>query len=319
MPAWPRLTIVTPSFNQGAYLEQTIRSVLDQGYPNLEYFVVDGGSSDQSPEIIRRYAKRLAWWVSEPDRGQAEAINKGLRRATGDVVAWINSDDYYLPGAFKAAVETLLHQPRVGLVYGDVLAVDEAGQPLNRLSYGNWGLEGLLRFQIIGQPAVFMRRETLRRVGYLDVRYHYLLDHQLWIRMAAAAGAQYVPELWAAARFHAEAKNVAQAAAFGREALDIAAWMQWQDGLRAHVRKDRKRILAGAQRLNGRYLSEGGDYGGALRAYAVCARLHMPTALADWKRIAYTCAAGMGGARLRTWFDRQRSARTARRLPPNLD
>jgi glycosyltransferase involved in cell wall biosynthesis len=100
----PKLTIITPSFNQAAFIERTLRSVLDQGYENLEYFVVDGGSTDGSVDIIRRYEDRLAWWVSEPDEGQTDALNKGLRRATGDVVAYINSDDYYLPGAFANAI-----------------------------------------------------------------------------------------------------------------------------------------------------------------------------------------------------------------------
>ena len=103
----PKLTVITPSFNQGRFIERTIRSVLDQGYPNLEYVIVDGGSTDESIEVIRRYEDRLAWWVSEPDEGQSHAINKGLERTSGDIVAYLNSDDYYLPGAFERAVAAL--------------------------------------------------------------------------------------------------------------------------------------------------------------------------------------------------------------------
>ena len=124
MPDQPLVSIITPSYNQAAFLEQTLCSVLDQDYPNLEYLVVDGGSDDGSVEIIKRYELRLAWWVSEKDRGQVEAINKGLAHAKGEYVAWLNSDDFYLPGAVLSAVEALQARPDAALVHGDVLAVD---------------------------------------------------------------------------------------------------------------------------------------------------------------------------------------------------
>jgi glycosyltransferase involved in cell wall biosynthesis len=152
------VSIVTPSFNQADYLEQTIQSVLAQDYPWIEYIIIDGASTDGSVEIIERYAGRLAWWVSEPDRGQAEAINKGLQRANGEIVAWLNSDDLYLPGAVSRAVAALQANHALGLVYGDALTIDAQGRPIHSLVFGEWGLEELIRFRIICQPAVFMRR-----------------------------------------------------------------------------------------------------------------------------------------------------------------
>ncbi len=143
-------------------------SVLDQDYPHIEYIVIDGASTDNSVEIIRKYENKLAYWVSEKDNGQADAINKGFARATGDIVAWLNSDDYYLAGTVSAAVKVFEENPDVVLVYGNMLAVDEHGKTFNTLNYKQLNLEDLLCFQIIGQPAVFMRRSALQKTGGLD-------------------------------------------------------------------------------------------------------------------------------------------------------
>ncbi len=287
MPSSARVSIVTPSYNQAAYLEETLCSVLDQGYPDLEYLVVDGGSTDGSLEIIKRYADRLAWWVSEADRGQADAINKGFARATGKYVAWLNSDDAYLPGAIQAAVAALQGHPEAALVYGDMLAVDAAGQVTNTIRYGDWGLDDLMRFDILGQPAVFMRRDALQRAGGLDLRYHYMLDHHLWLRLAQEGRLRHVSAYWARARFHPAAKNVAQAAAFGQEAYRIVAWMATQPALAPRLELDSRRIWAGAYRFDARYLLDGGRPGASLRAYAKSFVQHPPTALAEGHRILY--------------------------------
>ncbi len=178
------VSIITPSYNQAAYLEQTILSVLNQDYAPIEYIVVDGASKDASVEIIKKYADRLAYWVSEKDGGQAEAINKGFARATGEIIAWLNSDDYYLEGAVSAAVKIFEANPDVVLVYGNMLAVDEHGKTFNTLTYKQLTLEDLLCFQIIGQPAVFMRRSALQKTNSLDATFHFLLDHFLWIQLA---------------------------------------------------------------------------------------------------------------------------------------
>lgn len=282
-----RVTIITPSYNQAAFLEQTIRSVLDQEYENLEYFVVDGGSNDGSQEIIQKYASRIDWWVSEKDMGQAEAINKGFERAEGDYIAWLNSDDLYQPGAIRDAVKTLEENLEVSMVYGNVLSIDEGGEPFNLMTYNQWDVKDLMSFNIIGQPAVFMRRSALERAGHLDLSYRFLLDHHLWLRVAQQGPLLYVPRTWASARIHAKAKNVALARGFGQEAYQLAAWMPYQPGLNALYRKNHRRIWAGANRMMGRYLLDGGEKLASLRAYFRSFIQYPPIALSEWRRIGY--------------------------------
>ena len=293
-----KVSIVTPSYNQSAYLEQTIQSVLDQENVSIEYIIVDGGSTDGSVEIIEKYTERLAWWVSERDSGQAEAINKGLARSTGEFVAWLNSDDLYLPAAVAQAAKVLEANPEVGFVFGDAITIDTQGKPLNNLVFGDWGLEELVGFRIICQPAVFIRRSVLEQVGYLDSTYHFMLDHQLWLRIARVAPIQHVPSTWAAARHHPEAKNVAQPSDFGRETLRILEWMQGQPDLAPMVEANRRRVEAGAYRLNARYLLDGGSPGSALKAYGQTLVRNPGFALQHWHRMVYAVLSLAGGKSL---------------------
>ncbi|HEY3344732.1 MAG TPA: glycosyltransferase family 2 protein [Anaerolineaceae bacterium] len=295
--AIPKVSIVTPSYNQAGFLEQTLQSVLSQGYPDLEYIVVDGGSTDGSREIIERCAGRLAYWVSEPDRGQADAINKGLARATGEIVAWLNSDDVYQPGAIAGAVAAFEAAPQAGMIFSDVLAIDGAGKPINLMRYGDWGLDELMTFHIIGQPGVFIRRSALAQAGGLDLDYHFLLDHQLWLRVAQAAPIQHANAVWAAGRFHAGAKNVAQASRFGDEAYAIVAWMRTQPALLERCSRLERQIWAGAHRMNARYLLDGGQSAAAFRAYWKSIAAYPPIGLSEAHRMLYAglSLAGLGG------------------------
>lgn len=290
----PLVSIITPSFNQAAYLEQTIQSVLSQTGGRIEYFVIDGASTDGSQEIIQRYAKALTGWVSEPDSGQAEAINKGFARATGKYIAWLNSDDLYLPGAISRAVSVMEANPELGMVFGDAVAIDSNGTKLNQFKFGDWGLQELLGFRIICQPAVFMRRSILEQAGYLDPGFHFMLDHQLWLRMARLAPIQHIPEVLAAARHHPAAKNVLQAAAFGEEAMQILEWIKEQPDFQGYYNAHRGRVTAGAYRLKARYLLDGGQPGPALQAYFQALRFHPGFTLQHWHRMLYALMSFLG-------------------------
>lgn len=305
-------SIVTPSFNQMQYLEQTLRSVLDQDYTRIEYIVIDGASTDGSVELIRKYGDRLAYWVSEKDSGQAEAINKGLARATGEIVAWINSDDFYFPGAIASAVKAFEAHPEVGLVYGDTAAVDEKGEFIHFPKYAQWVLEDLLTFNIIGQPAVFMRRDVLLQAGFLDPTYHFLLDHQLWIRMAAHAPMIYVPERWAAGRFHEAAKNVAQAAKFGEEAFRILDWARSDPRVSDSLARVSRQSRAAALRINARYLLDAGKAWTSFKSYMQSLSMHPPTALVEWKRIVFAFISLFGFGVLQKYYNKLRKARARR-------
>lgn len=253
--------------------------MLSQDYPRVEYIVIDGASSDGSAEIIKKYENHLAYWVSEKDNGQAEAINKGLAHAKGDILAWLNSDDYYLPDTIPAAVKVFDENPDVVMTYGDMLAVDEYGKTINVLKYKQLTLEDLLCFQIIGQPAVFFRREAYEKISGLDTTFHFLLDHHLWIRIAQQGKILHVPQTWAAARYHAEAKNRAKAAEFGREAFRILDWGKSQPELSSAISSVERRARASAYRVDARYLLDGGQSGSALKAWVRALLIYPPTAL----------------------------------------
>jgi glycosyltransferase involved in cell wall biosynthesis len=293
-----KVSIITPSYNQASFLEQTMRSILDQGYSNLEYLLVDGASTDGSQEILKKYTGQLTWYVSEPDSGQAEAINKGFLRATGDIVAWLNSDDIYLPGTIEQVVSVFDQFPEVGLLYGDVLAINERGETTNQLKYKDLTLSDLAAFHVIGQPSVFMRRDILEKVGYLDDTYHFLLDHHLWLRIAQVTKIRHIPSMLSAARFHPESKNVSQAAEFSQEVFRILDWMETQPGLKALLKSDRNRIQAGAHRLSAFYLLDGGDASASLREYFRCFRLDSRTFFQDWRHLLFALLSIVGLDRL---------------------
>jgi len=205
----PLVSIVTPSFNQARYLEATIQSVLSQNYPHLEYIIVDGGSTDGSIDIIKRYESKLAWWVSEKDKGQTDAINKGFAHAKGDFFAWLNSDDTYEPSTLSSAVKFLQTHPEVGLVYGDAHYINEDGRVIGRFPAAQTDLVRLRRGQVhIPQQAAFFRADLWHVVGPLDPSFYFAMDYDLWVRLAMHSQVKYVPQTWANFRLHTSGKTI---------------------------------------------------------------------------------------------------------------
>jgi len=209
MPLLPLVSILTPSYNQGRFLEETIQSVLSQDYPLLEYIIVDGASTDGSVEIIQRYASQLAWWVSEPDQGQTDALNKGFAHAHGEVFAWLNSDDTYLNGAITQAVEALHSHPEAAMVYADANLIDEQGEVIGRFPSRSTNLKKLLRGSVhIPQQTTFFWSRLWRIVGPLDPSFQFAMDYDLWVRLAKLAPLVYTPRVWANFRLHGQGKSV---------------------------------------------------------------------------------------------------------------
>ena len=234
--SWPRVSIVTPSYNQGQSIEETIRSVLLQGYPNLEYIIVDGGSTDGSVEMIRQYEPWLANWVSEPDEGQSDAINKGFRRATGEVQAWLNSDDIYLPGAVRAAVEFLADYPRVALVHGGAIYLSDSGM----ISRGRGRVFDPSRpcETIIPQPAAFFRKSAFEAVGGLDLSLHYRMDLDLWIRIARRFEMRAIPHPLARIRTSLDAKTHSENEQTWQELAQIGRRYELETVTPEYIRKE---------------------------------------------------------------------------------
>ena len=208
--AVPTITIVTPSLNQGRYIEKTIKSVLAQQYPRLQYILVDGGSVDGTMEIVRRYAEHFAWWVSEPDSGQANAINKGFRRSSGEIMGWLNSDDQLAPDALQAISEIFRKEPDTYAVVGHVDIIDQDGLFKLRLP-GHYSTRARLvafwRGYTMHQPSIFWRRDVWERVGELDESLHLSMDFDFWLRVSRFYSFRNVDLVLSRATLHPDAKT----------------------------------------------------------------------------------------------------------------
>jgi glycosyltransferase involved in cell wall biosynthesis len=232
---YPILSIVTPSYNQERFIEETIKSVISQeGKFNIDYIIVDGKSTDGSVEIIKKYdalLKQGKWpvkcrgiryrWLSEPDRGQSDAIAKGFHMTEGDIIAYLNSDDTYLPGALEKVTGFFESHPDVMFVYGDVVLVDENGSSVGRYPTEPFDYKRLAVRNFIGQQSAFFKRKAYEKVGGVDADLQYVMDYDLWMRMAKEFNFNHVKEFLSTFRLHGESKTMKpeQAYAFNRESL----------------------------------------------------------------------------------------------------
>ena len=211
------VSIVTPSFNQGRFIEATIQSVLDQDYPRIEHIVVDGCSTDDTIEILHRYPHLR--WVSEPDEGQADALNKGFAMATGDIFAWLNADDLYLARAVSTAVQAL-QESGADLIHGGWRQIDERGDTIRDVAPVPFDLRRQLEERnAVAQPGAFFTRTAFEAVGGLDVRYRYAMDYELWLKLGERFQVRHVERVLAAYRYHPESKTVAEPAGFSPETI----------------------------------------------------------------------------------------------------
>ncbi|HSM25209.1 MAG TPA: glycosyltransferase family 2 protein [Anaerolineaceae bacterium] len=207
----PLVSIITPSFNQAIFLERTILSVLNQDYPHIEYIIMDGGSTDGSVEIVKKYEDKISHWQSEKDLGQTDAINKGFSKANGQIFAWLNSDDTYETNAVSQAVEYLIDHPEVGMVYGDCNFIDANDRIIGKFNAKQTNYEKLKTGYVhIPQQASFWRAELWHQVAPLDPSIYFAMDYDLWLRLAKISKIVYSPKLWANFRLHGEAKSISE-------------------------------------------------------------------------------------------------------------
>jgi glycosyltransferase involved in cell wall biosynthesis len=243
----PLVTIITPSYNQGEFLEQAIQSVLDQDYPHIEYIIIDGGSMDGSFEILRRYSDRLAYWESKPDRGQAQAINKGLKRATGSILSWLNSDDVLCQETVGRAVDVFVQHPEIDVVYGHIERIDEQGRliptpilPKDRVTFDKHLAIGE---SLVNQPGAFWQRTIMEKSGLLDENLSYAIDYEYWLRIAMNNGRFLrLDDTVARFRLSGSSKTVGQTAAMAVEQYAVLERLLARDDLGEALGLSREQI-----------------------------------------------------------------------------
>jgi glycosyltransferase involved in cell wall biosynthesis len=276
----PRISIVTPSYNQGKFIEETVRSVLLQGYPNLEYLVIDGGSTDESVTIIRKYAPWLTYWVSERDQGQSDAINKGWRRCTGDIIAWLNSDDCYAPNALGAVARAFAAHGFPAMVYGRQIIMDQRGNQTRVLDYRASPDQMLGKMLYPHQPAAFFNRSVLETIGFLDPSLHYAMDQAFLLKLMATHHPIYVPAALALNRIYPTTKTGTGQVQWGQELLRVRddILRHWADYPLLHP-IGQARVRSNFHRLASTHFYLGGAFQESLRQIVLACQAHPSASL----------------------------------------
>jgi glycosyltransferase involved in cell wall biosynthesis len=252
---WPRVSIITPSFNQEKFIEETIRSILLQDYPDLEYIIIDGGSKDGTVDVIRKYQSWISYWVSEKDAGQTAAINKGFKISTGEIIAWQNSDDTYEPGAIMNAVKFMVDHPETGVVYSDCNLVDENSRVISQLPSKKYTVQNCLLQHIVPNQTAFIRRGVWEAVGGVDNELHFAIEEDFWLKIGLISKLDQLPGIWANHRKYIGTKTVSQAPMFYREQLKVLDRFFTQTSLSPEIINIKNQVYAnahliGAFRLN---------------------------------------------------------------------
>lgn len=233
-PSYPKISVVTPSFNQAEFLERTILSVLNQNYPNLEFIIIDGGSTDGSVEIIRKYEKYIDYWVSEPDRGQSHALNKGFERATGELVGWQNSDDIYLPGAFQRVVSVYGKEPNYDIYFGNMITIDQNDEIIYALRFVPFSLFCLLyEGAIITNQSVFFKQDIIKTYK-VDESFIHAMDGEFYTRLGREGKKfKFIREFLGCLRVHPSAKGQTISQSIGKK-----EWVKIRESFGIKMRED---------------------------------------------------------------------------------
>ncbi|MBK9925006.1 MAG: glycosyltransferase [Anaerolineales bacterium] len=236
MNKFPLVSIVTPSLNQSRYIRSTIESVLNQDYPNLEYWVIDGGSNDGTVEILKEYNGRISW-ISKADNGQSEAINKGWMFSHGDILAWVNADDLLMPSAIHHAVNALLADQTIGAIYGNASYINETNNFIQAYPAHTFSYDTLVNNteNYIPQPSVFIRRNIIEAAGFLDESLHYLMDYDLWLRIGLITSMKHLSIDMASLRLHSSAKTINAMPKFANEFVRIYQKLFTNSSIPAHL------------------------------------------------------------------------------------